>query len=343
MAHDTAYAFTAAWLRDGRAHLTLPLPPSLVRRMLRSAQLAGVRHGFLSPAERAEAWLAPAGGVAAGRESGAGAAVVADAVAVVVRTGARTFARELAADALLPWARRVAATLTADAPGAAADADEPWTLWLLADPGADVVPETLPAFRFGVPLPDLRTTRALRPDLADVSALPVVVDPEAIAATLAWCRADPDVERGGVLLGALALSPAGDAFVAARHFSPAVGADEQPASVRFTREAWAAIHRHRRAVDPAAQVVAWVHSHPRIVLADGAAATAHFLSADDVAIMAGFFDLPHCTAWVVDASDPAAPPDDSIAVYGWDRAGVGLVRRDVDVLADGITEEATPT
>ncbi len=341
MHHDSAFAFTAAWSRGGQVRMARPLPPALVRRLLRSAQLEGVRHGFLAPADGAEAWLAPAGGTVCSGPR-ATAPVVADALAVVVRAGARTFARELAVTALLPWARGVAAAAPLPEE-AATDAGEPWDLWLVAERGADLAPGVLPAFRFHPAADDIDAGRPLQPANADAGDLPMVVAPAAIEAALAWCRTDPGVERAGVMLGSLALSPAGEAFVTARHFSPAVGAEEQPTSVRFTREAWAAIHRHRCTLDPALQVVAWVHSHPRVDLGNGTPATAHFLSADDVAIMAGLFDPPHCTAWVVDASDPDATPAESMAVFGWDRAGVGLIRRGVDVLAGDTHAEESPT
>ena len=330
MVTSAAYAFSAALVQGERVRHRMPLAGGLVRRLCRAAHLEGIRRGFLAPDAPGRAWLAPAGGRRC-RGSGGSDAIVVDALTVVVRVEEGSFARELPTACLLPWARPLADGLARDETIAA---DSPVDLWLLAEPADGATPVDLPPYRLYTAPEACPSVQPLQPDLADDAAVPVWAAPSALASALTWCRQNPAVERAGVLLGSLAWSPAEGLFVDARHFSPAVDADEQAATVRFTRASWQAIHRHRLSLDPALQVVAWVHSHPCIDLGDGRP-TAHFLSAVDLEIMAAFFDLPHCTAWVVDTGCPDDPAV-ACAVFGWDRAGVGVVRRTADVVLESL-------
>jgi proteasome lid subunit RPN8/RPN11 len=98
-----------------------------------------------------------------------------------------------------------------------------------------------------------------------------------------------DREVGGVLVGRLA-ADGGPPLVTGA--IPAISADEQRATLTFTQEAWAHVHRElETAFPPDEQIVGWYHSHPGFGI---------FLSGHDQFIHQHFFSSPSQIAVVVD-------------------------------------------
>ena len=98
-----------------------------------------------------------------------------------------------------------------------------------------------------------------------------------------------DREVGGVLVGRLAADGGLPLVTGA---IPAISADEQRATLTFTQEAWAHVHRElETAFPPDEQIVGWYHSHPGFGI---------FLSGHDQFIHRHFFSSPSQIAVVVD-------------------------------------------
>lgn len=112
-----------------------------------------------------------------------------------------------------------------------------------------------------------------------------------------------DREVGGVLIGRTAADGGLPLVTGA---IPAISADEQRATLTFTQEAWAHVHRVLESeFPPDEQIVGWYHSHPGFGI---------FLSGHDLFIHENFFNAPSQIAVVV---DPHAQME---GVFAW-RAG----------------------
>lgn len=121
--------------------------------------------------------------------------------------------------------------------------------------------------------------------------------------------AHDDHEVGGVLVGRL-----GDGDVPNVTGSiPALEADGRRASVTFTHDAWASIHKSLERDFPGQQIVGWYHSHPGFGI---------FLSRYDRFIHDNFFSDRRQIAYVVD------PHAGTEGIFGWqDRELVKLIER----------------
>lgn len=98
-----------------------------------------------------------------------------------------------------------------------------------------------------------------------------------------------DREVGGVLVGRAAADGGLPLLTGA---IPAISADEQRATLTFTQEAWAHVHRVLESeFPPDEQIVGWYHSHPGFGI---------FLSGHDLFIHENFFSAPSQIAVVVD-------------------------------------------
>lgn len=98
-----------------------------------------------------------------------------------------------------------------------------------------------------------------------------------------------DREVGGVLVGRTAAAGGLPLITGA---IPAISADEQRATLTFTQEAWAHVHRVLESeFPPDEQIVGWYHSHPGFGI---------FLSGHDLFIHENFFSAPSQIAVVVD-------------------------------------------
>jgi proteasome lid subunit RPN8/RPN11 len=101
--------------------------------------------------------------------------------------------------------------------------------------------------------------------------------------------ANADREVGGVLVGRM---PADGSLPLITGAIPAISADERRATLTFTQDAWAHVHRVLDSDFPAdEQIVGWYHSHPGFGI---------FLSGHDLFIHENFFGAPSQIAVVVD-------------------------------------------
>jgi proteasome lid subunit RPN8/RPN11 len=96
-------------------------------------------------------------------------------------------------------------------------------------------------------------------------------------------------EVGGFLLGGV--SGENPPFTVIRHFHPAVQAVSGGASLTFTHETWADLHRQTEQKHPTEMIVGWHHTHPGFGV---------FLSGYDLFIHRNFFPEPWQVALVVD-------------------------------------------
>jgi proteasome lid subunit RPN8/RPN11 len=109
-----------------------------------------------------------------------------------------------------------------------------------------------------------------------------------------------DREVGGILVGRTAADGGLPLVTGA---IPAISADEQRATLTFTQETWAHVHRTlEREFPPDEQIVGWYHSHPGFGV---------FLSGHDLFIHEHFFSAPSQIAVVV---DPRAQRE---GVFAW--------------------------
>jgi proteasome lid subunit RPN8/RPN11 len=117
-----------------------------------------------------------------------------------------------------------------------------------------------------------------------------------------------DREVGGVLIGRMAADGGLPLLTGA---IPAISADERRATLTFTQEAWAHVHRVLESEFPAEeQIVGWYHSHPGFGI---------FLSGHDLFIHENFFNAPSQIAVVV---DPHARLE---GVFAWREGELGAL------------------
>ncbi len=164
--------------------------------------------------------------------------------------------------------------------------------------------------------------------------IPVRVGTQILQECIDYCR-DASVEKGGALLGNLRFHDRDGLSVEVLAFAPAVGAQASQFRLTFDLKAWEAIEQQRVAIerrlglDESLQVCGWAHGHPRL---EGIDTPGFFLSAYDRRIMSQHFSEPFSIAVVVDASSqPQSPLDKALVVFGWDRYGVDLTPRSLNV------------
>jgi proteasome lid subunit RPN8/RPN11 len=142
--------------------------------------------------------------------------------------------------------------------------------------------------RAGLSLPSRRRERSSTAGaraINEIAGLQVVSD--AVIYQHVFDNADREV--GGVLVGRTAADGGLPLITGA---IPAISADEQRATLTFTQEAWAHVHRVlEREFPPDEQIVGWYHSHPGFGI---------FLSGHDLFIHENFFNAPSQIAVVVD-------------------------------------------
>ena len=98
-----------------------------------------------------------------------------------------------------------------------------------------------------------------------------------------------DREVGGVLVGRM---PMGGGLPLVTGAIPALSADERRATLTFTQDAWAHVHRELESEFPTdEQIVGWYHSHPGFGI---------FLSGHDLFIHENFFRSSSQIALVID-------------------------------------------
>lgn len=119
--------------------------------------------------------------------------------------------------------------------------------------------------------------------------IPIFLYESALDDILEYSERDLRRELGGFLLGGLHMDQR--QYVEIRHFWPAVDATSRSASLTFTHDTWAKLHRDVERQYPDEIVVGWQHTHPNMGL---------FLSGYDMFIQENFFKQPWQVALVVD-------------------------------------------
>jgi len=140
----------------------------------------------------------------------------------------------------------------------------------------------------GLSLPSRRRERS---STAGARATDVIAGLQAVSDAVIYQHVfdNADREVGGVLVGRTAADGGLPLITGA---IPAISADEQRATLTFTQEAWAHVHRVLESEFPAdEQIVGWYHSHPGFGI---------FLSGHDLFIHENFFNAPSQIAVVVD-------------------------------------------
>lgn len=128
----------------------------------------------------------------------------------------------------------------------------------------------------------------------------IVIHESVLEEILDYSEQDLHRELGGFLLGdVLELDRA---CVEIRHFLPALDARSKAASLTFTHDTWAALHRQVEERFPDEKVVGWQHTHPGFGI---------FLSAYDMFLHRNFFSAPWQVALVVD------PQQQELGFYEW--------------------------
>ena len=136
-------------------------------------------------------------------------------------------------------------------------------------------------------LTDLKRARAIGTIYSDGPT--IVIQEPVLEEILEFAEHGRSCEVGGFLLGEVY----GDAhsFVVIRQFHPAQKALSTGASLTFTHETWADLHRRICQRHPGEVILGWQHTHPGLGV---------FLSGYDLFIQRNFFREPWQVALVVD-------------------------------------------
>jgi len=117
----------------------------------------------------------------------------------------------------------------------------------------------------------------------------VVICEGVLEAILEFSEQDMSRERGGFLLGGVYGEE--PQYVVVRHFHPALEAQGDLSSLKFTHDTWAAVNREITLNFPSESILGWQHTHPGLGV---------FLSPYDLFIHKNFFSHPWQIALVVD-------------------------------------------
>jgi proteasome lid subunit RPN8/RPN11 len=120
---------------------------------------------------------------------------------------------------------------------------------------------------------------------------------------IVYSRSRTDVEVGGVVVGTLC-AWRGVPYLDIQGYLIARKAIHSPASLRFTHDTWAAIHKEKDERFPGDEsiILGWHHTHPGYTV---------FLSATDMFTHRNYFNLPWLVALVVD------PKADQLGFFQW--------------------------
>lgn len=144
-------------------------------------------------------------------------------------------------------------------------------------------PTTADTFSLG----DLKAPRSV--GTVYKSSATIILPQSVLDEIVAFSEADLRRERGGFLLGGVyGTQPM---LVVIRHFHPAAEARSQAASLVFTHDTWAELHREAEQKYPNQSIVGWHHTHPDFGI---------FLSSYDKFIHQNFFPQAWQVAMVVD-------------------------------------------
>ena len=120
-------------------------------------------------------------------------------------------------------------------------------------------------------------------------ALPVLVSESVLEQILEYSEQDLRRELGGFLIGSVREDEA--ACIEVQHYVPAVDAQSRGASLTFTHDTWARLHREMEQTYPDRVLVGWHHTHPDLGV---------FLSGYDLFIHRHFFPQRWQVALVLD-------------------------------------------
>ncbi|ADB18797.1 Mov34/MPN/PAD-1 family protein [Pirellula staleyi DSM 6068] len=136
-------------------------------------------------------------------------------------------------------------------------------------------------------LGDLQSPRSV--GTVYLSSAAIVLPQNVLDEIIAFSEQDLRRERGGFLLGGVyGTKPM---LVVIKHFHPAAEAKSRAASLVFTHDTWAELHREAELKYPGLSIVGWHHTHPDFGI---------FLSSYDKFIHHNFFPQPWHVAMVVD-------------------------------------------
>lgn len=136
-------------------------------------------------------------------------------------------------------------------------------------------------------LGDLQSPRSV--GTVYLSSAAIVLPQRVLDCIVEFSEQDLLRERGGFLLGGVYGSR--PTFVVIKHFHPAAEAKSRAASLVFTHDTWAEMHRETELRYPGLSVVGWHHTHPDFGI---------FLSNYDKFIHQHFFPQTWQVAMVVD-------------------------------------------
>lgn len=135
--------------------------------------------------------------------------------------------------------------------------------------------------------------------------VPIFIHDTVLEHILEYSERDLRRETGGFLLGGLFYDERD--YVEISNFLPAVDTRSRSASLTFTHDTWARMHRVVAERYPEDKVVGWHHTHPGLGV---------FLSSHDLFIHRNFFGQPWQVAMVVD------PRECEFCFFQWQQESV---------------------
>lgn len=167
------------------------------------------------------------------------------------------------------------------------------------------------------PLPEVESRRCRAVGTVFADTIPIFIHQHVLDAIVDYSESEPQREIGGFLIGGLHEDRR--IYTEIRHFLPAVETESNVASLTFTHESWAAVHREISEKFPDDRIVGWHHTHPGMGI---------FLSGYDDFIHRHYFSQPWEVALVVD------PQRQEMGFFQW-RADQLIICGFVCVLGDG--------
>lgn len=139
------------------------------------------------------------------------------------------------------------------------------------------------------PLPEVESRRCRAVGTVYADTIPIFIHQKVMDEIIDYSESDSQREIGGFLIGGIHEDRR--VYCEIRRFLPAVETESGVASLVFTHESWAAVHRKIEEEYPDDRIVGWHHTHPGLGI---------FLSGYDLFIHKHYFSQPWEVALVVD-------------------------------------------